>query len=248
MNNESDWEDVKDLLKELYEGSVQEQINDEPQNYSAYMIKKVEDWLAENDRYKELTPAQLSVIYKALSAAKTALAEWYDPRYQTYDELKRQYLLKRMYYSSLALEYVMKMTVQSPVSPDIASQQLAEALAVYACYAASQYDETIDEQAVIEGNRIFKEGTTSQKTTITARLRALSDAIAIANNNNNNNNSDNNNNNDIDNDNDNDNDNTATGINSTNAKTQIQNGKIIENGRVVIIKNGKKFTATGAAL
>ena len=219
MNNESDWDDVKDLLDELYKGSVQEQINDEPQNYSAYMIARVEKWLQENDRYKELTPAQLSVIYKALSAAKTALAEFYDPRYQTYDELKRTYLLKRMYYSSLALEYVEKMTVASPVDPDLATKQLAEALAVYACYAASQYDETIDEEAVKEGNRIFKEGNAAQKTQAAARLYALLNQY-----------------------------NAATGINAVNGKGQILNGKVVENGRVVIIKNGKKYTTTGVAL
>ena len=219
MNNESDWDDVKDLLDELYQGSVKEQIADEPQNYSAYMIARVEKWLQENDRYKDLTPAQLSVIYKALSAAKTALAEFYDPRYQTYDELKRTYLLKRMYYSSLALEYVEKMTVASPVTPDLATQQLAEALAVYACYAASQYDETIDEEAVKEGNRIFKEGNAAQKTQAAARLYALLNQY-----------------------------NAATGINAANGKGQILNGKVVENGRVVIIKNGKKYTTTGVAL
>ena len=219
MNNESDWDDVKDLLDELYQGSVKEQIADEPQNYSAYMIARVEKWLQENDRYKDLTPAQLSVIYKALSAAKTALAEFYDPRYQTYDELKRTYLLKRMYYSSLALEDIEKMTVASPVNPDLATQQLAEALAVYACYAASQYDETIDEEAVKEGNRIFKEGNAAQKTQAAARLYALLNQY-----------------------------NAATGINAANGKGQILNGKVVENGRVVIIKNGKKYTTTGVAL
>jgi hypothetical protein len=124
-----------------------------------------------------------------------------------------------MYYSSLALEYVEKMTVASPVNPDLATQQLAEALAVYACYAASQYDETIDEEAVKEGNRIFKEGTANQKTPAAARLYALLNQY-----------------------------NNATGINAANGKGQILNGKVVENGRVVIIKNGKKYTTTGVAL
>lgn len=247
MVNNGPTDQLEDALKDAYEkfqvdANVDKIIDDlkgiqvftdetfdDPDYYLDYMITGTEQFFEQN--IAKMTPTQISAMEKALAAGKIALSEWNDSRYnddkysQTplndYDELERDYLLKRMYYASLALEYAQKMTIAAvPGNPtaDEADAQLAEAIALVAISAASSYGDVSNvDQAIADANLIYRDEN-STETEKTATARKLMSLIK-----------------------------GTTGIANVEGKAQLRDGKMIENGRLIIVKGGKKFNANGVA-
>lgn len=244
MVNNGPTDQLEDALKDAYEkfqvdANVDKIIDDlkgiqvftdetfdDPDYYLDYMITGTEQFFEQN--IAKMTPTQISAIQKALAAGKIALSEWKDSRYndeqdsQTplndYDELEREYLLKRMYYAALALEYVQKMTIMENPDADTADTQLAEAIALVAISAASSYGDLNGiEQALAEANLLYRdeESTETEKTATARKLLSLIKG--------------------------------TTGIANVEGKAQLRDGKMIENGRLIIVKGGKKFNANGVA-
>ncbi len=195
------------------------------------MIAQAETFFEAN--VANMTPEQVTAVEFALAVSKTALAEWEDSRYNDQpwslnpindgNELERDYLLDRMYYAGLALEYIQKMTVSADgqVHVEDADQQLAEAIALVAIAAASNGEavgQDVDD-VLAEANIIFRDNTSTdtEKADEARKLRALLKS-------------------------------GLTGITEFKANNaQLRDGKYVENGKMVIVKGGKKFNAVGVA-
>lgn len=192
---------------------------DEPLYYIDYMIENAETWYANNLMY--LTAEQLAAYEQAMAAAQIARAEWLDDRYQDPDQLEREYKKFRMWCASLALEYVEKMTIDTTegVDPEIADKQLEEAMILVAIAAASGQFNTIDDAkaALKAGNSIYRD----EESTSEEKAAAAKRLLALLNN--------------------------TTGISNVNSNAQLRDGKYMENGKLVIVKGGKKFNAVGIA-
>ena len=196
------------------------------------MIAQAQEWYDAN--VANMTPMQISAVDNALSIARTALSEWNDKRYNdepnvadpdnNYDELERDYLLQRMYFAGLALEYVQKMTISEDgvVEPDEAEQQLAEAIVLVALTAAAA---TNDPEAVkaylmalLEANELIRDDEATDDE-MYAKARSLKSMLGTQ----------------------------TTAIAGMKANTELKDGKYIIGGKMVIVKGGKKFNANGVA-
>jgi hypothetical protein len=236
-----DWDAVLDVIRELTDQrNWDKDIFDKPDNYLGGtpdgqfegMIAQAQEWYDEN--VANMTPMQISAVDNALSIARTALSEWNDKRYNdepnvadpdnNYDELERDYLLQRMYFAGLALEYVQKMTISEDgvVEPDEAEQQLAEAIVLVALTAAAATNDPaavaayVD--ALMEANDIFRDEDSSDDE-MYAKARSLKSMLGTQ----------------------------TTAIAGMKANTELKDGKYIINGKMVIVKGGKKFNANGVA-
>jgi NAD(P)-dependent dehydrogenase (short-subunit alcohol dehydrogenase family) len=140
------------------------------------------------------------------------------------DELERDYLLQRMYFAGLALEYVQKMTISEDgvVEPDEAEQQLAEAIVLVAITAAAATNDPeavkAYAEALMEANDIFRDEDSSDDEMI-LKARSLKSMLGTQ----------------------------TTAIAGMKANTELKDGKYIINGKMVIVKGGKKFNANGVA-
>ena len=237
----NDWDAVMDVIRELTDQrNWDKDIFDKPDNYLGGtpdgqfegMIAQAKEWYDEN--VANMTPMQISAVDNALSIARTALSEWNDKRYNdepnvadpdnNYDELERDYLLQRMYFAGLALEYVQKMTISEDgvVEPDEAEQQLAEAIVLVAITAAAATNDPeavkAYAEALMEANDIFRDEDSSDDEMI-LKARSLKSMLGTQ----------------------------TTAIAGMKANTELKDGKYIINGKMVIVKGGKKFNANGVA-
>ena len=221
-NGENDsWDKVQDIILDLTDKrNWDSQTFDDPDYYLDYMIDNVQTFYDANAA--KFTPTQVLVLDQALAVGRIALAEYRDQRYQDLDQLMREYVLFRMWCSALALEYAEKLTVSETGLEDEATKQLEEALVLAALTAAAQYTGDIAEfkAALAEANGVYRddEATAETKFEQVLKLRALLG------------------------------DTNLTGINSIEkAAKAMADGKYIENGKLVIVKDGKKFRANGVA-
>jgi len=221
LDDKTTWAEVLQILQTLTDGRAQQTHDDLP---NVYLDDRINDAEAFYEANKALmTPAQTTAYEKAMAAAKIAQAEWYDDRYQDEDQLKRDWLKFRMYCAALALEYIQKMTINATDGTDAANvdKQLEEALVLVAIAAASSYEGDIDafKEALKEGNAIYRDdnSTDNAKEAAIRNLRGLLGG-------------------------------TTTAISSlNNGKAALKDGKFVENGKLVIVKNGMKFRANGTA-
>ena len=236
-----DWDAVMDVIRELTDQrNWDKDIFDKPDNYLGGtpdgqfegMIAQAQEWYDEN--VANMTPMQISAVDNALSIARTALSEWNDKRYNdepnvadpdnNYDELERDYLLQRMYFAGLALEYVQKMTISEDgvVEPDEAEQQLAEAIVLVALTAAAATNDpdavAAYAEALMEANDIFRDEDSSDDEMI-FKARSLKSMLGTQ----------------------------TTAIAGMKANTELKDGKYIIGSKMVIVKGGKKFNANGVA-
>lgn len=220
-NGENDsWDKVQEIILDLTDKrNWDSDTFDDPDYYLDYMIDNVQTFYDANAA--KFTPTQVLVLDQALAVGRIALAEYRDQRYQDLDQLMREYVLFRMWCSALALEYAEKLTVSETGLEDEATKQLEEALVLAALTAAAQYTGDIAEfkAALAEANGVYRddEATAEAKFDQVLKLRAL-----LGDN--------------------------LTGINSIEkAAKAMADGKYIENGKLVIVKDGKKFRANGVA-
>lgn len=222
--------DMVDVLKDIIDLQAKEDYDqntfDDPDFYSDYMINTANAWFDANKN--NMTPTQIEAFDKAMAAACIALAEYRDPRYQNENELKRKYIVNRMYFSALALEYAMKMTIlPAPIPAEdlekTLKQQLEEAIMLVSISACSQYEGDMDDllKLLTEANDLYrdKNAAVSDKMEMAERLYSMLG---------------------IDRD-------VTTAINGVNSNEVLRDGKFVENGTIVIVKNGKKFRANGTA-
>lgn len=214
FKTDENWADVVAAISHLNAEETYQAWFDQPDTYSDYMIHKTDSFYTANAAI--LTPNQMIALDKALAAARIANAEYKDSRYQSASDLERKYILKRMYYSSLALEYAMIMTTDGSNHSD-SNLQLAESIFLVAVAAVSKNGDIDDFYAVIEeGNDIFrsKTATEEEKAEANRKLRALLTE-------------------------------SATAINSVEGAEQLRDGKYFKDGQIIIVKGGKKFNAAG---
>lgn len=219
FKTEKDWAAVLDAIGDLVtEREYDVHTYDAPDYYLDTMIERAQAFFDENKA--QMTPAQISAYDRAMAAALVAAAEWDDARYQSLPQLEREWKLFRMYCASLALEYVEKLTIDANPDAATAEAQLEEAMVLVAIAAASGYDGDIEEfrAALAEGNAIYRD----QESTDTEKEAAARKLRALLG--------------------------QATGISTVNSgNASLRDGKYFQNGKLIIVKAGKKFNAVGIA-